>query len=226
MSVKSEGLYLPDFLISEHVGIGRYSRENITVLAGSGAVRALTVGMVLGKITKGSATAAAFAGNTGNGTMGAITVSAGAKPGVYKLLIVEPGSNVGTFTVEDPDGITIGSGVVAAAFSAGGLAFTLADGATDFVAGDGFNITVAAGSGKWVQLNLSGTDGSEIAAGLLVADVTAPDGTDAVGVAVVRDAIVASAKLVWPSGATTNQKNAALAQLAALNPPIIARTSA
>lgn len=88
------------------------------------------------------AVAAAVAGNTGNGTMGSVTVSAGAKEGVYKLTIVEPGSNVGGFIVEDPDGINIGTGDVAAAFSAGGLAFTLADGGTDFAVGDQFTITL------------------------------------------------------------------------------------
>lgn len=90
-----------------------------------------------------TATSAALGTNTGNGTMGDVTVTAGAKIGRYTLTIVEPGSNVGTFVVVDPDGVQIGDGVVAAAFSAGGLAFTLADGATDFVAGDSFAITVA-----------------------------------------------------------------------------------
>jgi hypothetical protein len=90
-----------------------------------------------------TAEAAALGTNTGNGAMGAITVSAGAKPGRYTLTFIEPGSNVGTFIVLDPDGIQIGDGVVAAAFSAGGLAFTLADGATDFVSGDSFAITVS-----------------------------------------------------------------------------------
>lgn len=96
------------------------------------------------------AAATAYAGNTGNGVMGAVTVSAGAKIGTYKLTIVDPAANVGNFLVEDPDGITIGQGDVAAAFSAGGLAFTLADGATDFVAGDGFNIVVTPTSGTAV----------------------------------------------------------------------------
>lgn len=90
----------------------------------------------------GSAVSAAYSGNTGNGTMGTVTVSSGAKAGVYKLTIIEPASDAGTFEVEDPDGLVVGTGTVAVAFSAGGLAFTLADGATDFVAGDGFNITV------------------------------------------------------------------------------------
>lgn len=103
--------------------------------------------LVGGVALAGTAVAAAVAGNTGNGTCGAVTVSAGAKAGVYTLTILEPGSNVGAFVVEDPDGIPIGNGDVATAFSAGGLAFTLADGATDFVAGDQFTITVTLSAG-------------------------------------------------------------------------------
>lgn len=103
-------------------------------------------GCILGVQETYEAASAAYSGNTGNGTMGTVTVSSGAMLGVYKLTITEPGSNVGAFEVENPDGVLIGVGDVAAAFSAGGLAFTLADGATDFVAGDGFNITVTATS--------------------------------------------------------------------------------
>lgn len=90
-----------------------------------------------------SASSSALGTNTGNGTMGTITVSAGAKIGNYTLSIIEPGANAGTFIVLDPDGVQIGDGAVGAAFSAGGLAFTLADGATDFVAGDSFTLAVA-----------------------------------------------------------------------------------
>ncbi len=93
------------------------------------------------------AASAAVAGNTGNGTMGAITVSTGAKLGVYKLTVIAAAANAGNFTVEDPQGITVDNGAVASAFSSGGLAFTLADGATDFAAGDQFTITVTATGG-------------------------------------------------------------------------------
>lgn len=101
---------------------------------------------------------AALGTNTGNGTMGAVTVSLGAKIGNYTLTIVEPGSNVGTFVVLDPDGVQIGDGAVASAFSAGGLAFTLADGATDFVAGDSFTITVAGNEALGITI-ASATEG-------------------------------------------------------------------
>lgn len=217
MATLSERNYLPDWLFSECED-GRYTRDTITVLAGSGATRPLTSGMVLGKATAGAATAAAYAGNAANtGTCGSVTVGAGAKPGVYQVVIIEPASNAGKFTVEDPDGIIIGTGTVGVAFSAGGLGFTIADGATDFIAGEGFTITVAAGTGKWVQIDFSGTLGTQNAAGILVTDVTAPDGSDISGAALVRGpATIIASKLTWPSGATTNQKNAALAQLAVL----------
>lgn len=90
-----------------------------------------------------SATAAALGTNTGNGAFGAITAVAPAQPGEYVLRVIEPGTNAGTFVLEGPDGVQVGDGAIAAAFSAGGIGFTLADGATDFVAGDSFKITVA-----------------------------------------------------------------------------------
>lgn len=94
-----------------------------------------------------SATSAAWAGNTGNGVMGAVTVSAGAQVGVHKFACIEPGANVGTFLHQTPDGVIQSTRMtVAAAYSFAGLAFTLADGATDFISGDGFDITVSENS--------------------------------------------------------------------------------
>lgn len=99
-------------------------------------------GVVAGGTFAATGAAVAGSGNTGGGTMGAITVSAGAKQGVYTLEITGAAANAGSFRVTDPDGLFVDDGDVAAAFSAGGLAFTLADGATDFVVGDTFAITV------------------------------------------------------------------------------------
>ncbi len=80
--------------------------------------------------------------NTGNGVMGAITVTARTPTGRYRLTITEPAANAGTFAVFNPNGTLLDTGTVAVAFNSGGLAFTLADGAADFVAGDGFTIDV------------------------------------------------------------------------------------
>lgn len=100
-------------------------------------------GCVVGGTFAATAVGAAVAGNTGNGTITASpTITAGAKAGVYTVTMLEPATNAGEFVVEDPDGISIGNGTVAVAFSAGGVAFTVADGSTDFAAGDQFTVTV------------------------------------------------------------------------------------
>ena len=192
MATYEEPIRPLEFLISE--ASGQRSRENVTLAASQGD---LVAGTVLAKITKaGTASASAYSGNTGNGTMGSITVSAGSKVGDYKLTIVEPGSNGGNFIVEDPDGKFVGQGDVAAAFSAGGLAFTLADGATDFVAGDGFTITVAAGSGYYAVYDNTEDDGTETAVAILGYPTDDSASTQTV-VVIERDAEVKADMLDW-----------------------------
>jgi hypothetical protein len=204
----TEGKHSSGFILSE--AQGKRSRDNVTILSG----QVLKAGAVLGSITTGSsATSAANAGNTGNGAMGAVTVSTGAKPGVYRLNISAAATDAGTFEVEDPDGNPVGTGTVGAAFSHGGLAFTLADGSMDFAVGDGFTITVAAGSGKFKEHNAAGTVGEQAAAAILLDNVDATDG-DTPAAIIARDAEVNANELVWFSGATTEQKNAAIAALA------------
>jgi hypothetical protein len=211
MAVQTEGKYLGDWLKFE--ADNHYSRDIVTVLAGSGTDRELLTGMVLGRITKGAAAGAAVAGNTGDGTITAApAVGQAAKPGVYRVVCIEPAADGGKFAVEDPDGILIGVATVGVEFATH-LTFTIADGAADFVAGDSFTITVAAGSGKVKQIDFAATDGSDAACGILLIDTTAPDGTDRSGVAIVRNAIVSDNGITWPAGATENQKNAAIAQL-------------
>jgi hypothetical protein len=204
-----------EFVISE--ADGTLSRETVTIVAGQ---TGLVPGMVLGQITKtGAATSAAFAANTGNGTMGAVTVSAGAVSGNYKLVIIEPGTNVGTFTIEDPNGKFLGRGAVAAAYTGGGIAFTLADGATDFIAGDGFTISVTAGSGKYGTYDDGNTDGTEVATAILLEEV---DATADVSAAVIfRIAEVKTSALKWAAANDSTSKSAAYVQLATKN--IIAR---
>ena len=75
-------------------------------------------------------------------------------------------------------------------------------------------------SGKYTILAPAASDGSQNAAAVLF---DAVDATSADKAAVInsRDCEVAAARLTWPGGATTAQKNAALAQLAALG--IVAR---
>lgn len=215
MATLSEGQHTGGFMVSE--ANGWRSRETRTVLSG----QTLKPGHVVGAVAVGAATPAAFAGNAGStGTIGAVTVGAGAKVGTYKVVIIEPASNAGKFAVEDPDGVLVGTGTVAVEFVGGGLTFTVPDAGTDFIAGEGFNIAVAAGSGKLKEWNPSNADGSHIAVGISYGAVDA-SAADAPGAFIVRHAEINAAELNWFSGADSNAKTAGLAQLATLG--IIAR---
>ena len=206
MTVFSEGRHAGEHLVSE-IGI---SRDGVTIAEGEN----LPAGQVLGKIAIGAATAAVFGTNTGNGAFGAVTVGATAQPGNYTVTIIEAAANGGKFQVVDPQGHVVGIGTVGAAFSGGGLSFTVTDGATDFVAGDSWIVTVAAGSGEYVAWDPAGTDGRQHAAAVLFAPTNA---TEAATRATVhaRATEVKGFALNWKTGATNPQIAAATAELAA-----------
>lgn len=205
MTELTEEQHAGEFVVTE--ANGSLSRESATVLSGQN----LKAGHVLGKVAVGTATGAAVSGNTGNGAISAVSAGATAKAGVYTANLIEPAANGGTFSVEDPDGVNVGTAVVGTPF-AGPVNFTIADGATDFVAGDRFAITVAAGSGKYKEYNPANTDGSQTAVAILYASVDATGG-DTEGVVIARHAEVNAEELIWFSGADANQKSAGLTQL-------------
>lgn len=154
-SFATEGTYTPDSLTAgnAHLLVGRV----VTVMSGQNIVR----GAVLGKILLAAASTA-FTG-TGNGaiSMDATTpVLTGAKPGAYTATCITAAANGGTFRVEDPDGNVLGDVAVGATF-ADDIKFVIADGATDFIVGDKFTITLAAGSGKYKLSAAAATDGSQ-----------------------------------------------------------------
>jgi hypothetical protein len=77
--------------------------------------------------------------NTGNGVASA-TALALTPAGRYTAVCIEPGANVGTFAVFDPKGkldgrVTVAAGAITLP---SGLVVTIADGAADFISGDGF----------------------------------------------------------------------------------------
>lgn len=193
---------------------GMISRSAIIIASGSGLCGA---GLVLGAVLTGTAAAAALGTNVGNGAMGAIVVTGAAKPGDYKLIILEPAANAGAFIVEDPDGVEVGHGNVAAAFAAGGLSFTLADGTTDFAAGDSFTITVT-GTVKYGPYDPTANNGLQIAAAIMWSELVDATSADRKAVANVRGPIkVQAAELDWGANVTTNgHKATALTQLAKL----------
>jgi hypothetical protein len=212
MSVLNEPNRVSDWLKGEAESPPLFSREEVTVLSGQN----LKSGTVIGKVAVGDVTGAADAGNAANtGTIGTLSAGAGAKRGVYTAVCIEPGTNAGKFEVQDPDGVVVGVATVAVAF-AGPVNFTISDGSTDFVAGERFTITVADGSEKVKASPATGSDGSQVAAGILLYDVDASD-ADQPGVIVSRDAAVSQLGLTFDASVDDAPKKAAkMAQLAAL----------
>jgi len=91
-------------------------------------------------------------GNTGDGTVTAVTANDKAVSGSYNLECIEAVTNGGVFKLEDPSGnivasdltIDVGAGA-ATIFTVAGLTFTITDGATDFAAGDKFTLAIETG---------------------------------------------------------------------------------
>lgn len=207
-----------------------YCRDVITV---NDAVSTLKVGAVLGKFLASPTGVAGATVGTGNGVMGAITVTSNStiQTGVYTLRIIKAVTNAGDFELMDPTGRVVGIGSVALAFSQGGIAFTLADGAADFVVGDTIPITVA-GTVKYKLCEASATDGSQVAAAVYVSNVQGLSqdlllvlNTDTTVLALARGpVIVAAGALTYGASVTAGAlTNAAIAQLKAVG--IIAETT-
>ncbi|MBI3452942.1 MAG: head decoration protein [Rhodospirillales bacterium] len=177
-----------------------------TLLSGENRPR----GALLGRILLGAATVAATAGNTGNGvfTLDALTpVLANAQAGVYAIRCIAAATNSGTFRVSDPKGNVIGDVAVGATF-ANQIKFSIADGSSDFAVGDGFNVTIAAGSGKYRLSVAAALDGSQYPSAVLVEAVDASAGD--------RDALVylsgefADAAITFAAGHTADSVRTAL----------------
>lgn len=215
MTTLTEGIYATESFISE--APGDRSREAVIVKSGQN----LKACAVLATIVSGTvASAAKSGGNTGNGTfvLDATTpLLLGAKLGVYTLRCITAVTNGGVFRLEDPDGMPVGDFTIPA--GAGGsitiseqIKGALTDAGTDFALGDGFDITVTAIVEKEAEYNPAGTDGSQIATGILYGAINATS-ADTRGVAYKRDCEHNADIVVWKTGITATQKAKGTADL-------------
>jgi len=171
-----------------------FSLEERIAASGSGIIQ---IGHVLGAVLAGAATAAAKAGgNTGTGTISAVT---------------KRFTTATAFTVRDPNGDVVDTGTAGAAF-ANDIGFTITAGGTAFVAGDGFDITVATGSREMKPYDPTATDGSQIASEISIGYADATSAAAKI-LTVARQAVVVRNELVWGVAVTADQKAAALLQL-------------
>lgn len=201
------------YIVSEASNIYR-SREQV-MITGNAALKA---GTVLGRLTAASAEAVAAADPANAGGTGALTLAnpatgADVKEGEYTIVCIEPATNGGKFRVEDPEGNEVGTATVGQAFTKQ-VKFTIADGATDFIAGEKFTVTVETVPGAYGALDLSAANGLKKAAAILFEGCDPSDG-DVRRVITARDSEVRESALIWPVGITATQKQNAFDQLRA-----------
>lgn len=224
MTVYTEGRHPAEFLIAEDDA--QRSRDVITIAAGEGV---LEPGHVVGEVAKGTGGVTVTRTNVSGAGKGALTLADpaygdGVKAGVYKVVIVEPATDGGAFVVEGPDGVIVGNGTVGVAFD-GPVKFTLADGSSDFAAGDTAKVTVAiadgAATGQFRSADPTNTDGSGSAKAVILYGVDATSAAVKV-TAIVREAVVNANCLAFDAAVDTGGKIATkLAELKAVG--VIAR---
>lgn len=166
-------------------------------------------------VAAGVQVAQAFSG-TGNGvlTFASPAVNSRVKDGAYKVTCVTAAVNGGVFRVEDPDGKSLGNATVGAAFNKE-IKFTIADGATDFVVGDEFTLTVSADAEDYqhVAYDPDGTDGSETPVAYSIYAVKTGVGETAKTAVIDREAELNGNCIAWPDGITAAQKADAIQAL-------------
>jgi len=228
MSVLYESTRISDVVLAEEAEAFNYSRETITLVSGTPAS---VIGQIIGQISLGAASSAvkASGANTGNGTLvvdATAPVQANATAGLYTVRVVAASANAITFRVTDPKGVELGEGFYtgsgASATFSDRIKFAVTDGSTDFIVGDGFDVTVAAGSSKYSQLTPANLNGSQNVGGILIVAANAA-AADAQAVAIVRGPVILKYNgIVWGAGMSTDpttlaaQKVTAIAQLLAL----------
>lgn len=214
-----------------------FAKDDATIKQDAGRVAALAPLTLMGKSIVLATSITADVGNTGDGTFTALALAPGGPPraGSWNLECVGAVVNGGVFKLEDPDGnivvndltMTVGAGA-ATVFIAGGMTFTITDGATDFIVGDKAAIVITA-DGDFKPLTTGALDGSASVAGIYAgesiaaADIVAGDVVDRamiVGGALTFDSsqLVIEGSLtldtVLPSGKTIRDELAALGMFA------------
>lgn len=214
-----EHFYDGAFLVSEEEA---HRSRDTGVIANAGTTDLpLDAGLVLTQAVAGTITAAAKSGgNTGNGSVGgALTPGLGAQVGAYTVVF----TSATVFRVFGPNGVELEDGETGTAYT-DQIDFTISAGGTAFVAGDGFTLTVAAGSDQWAPYTAT-TPAQNL--GILFNRTVIPaQGSKKVTV-VTRQAQVNREELVWDpsitaafgltSAAGTNTGNGTIGSLSVIS---------
>lgn len=112
--VLNEHFYTGAFLVRE--ANGYLSRDKGELVNETSADISFEAGLVLSDVSTVIADFVVGGSNTGNGTIGSITVAAGTKPSNYEIAFTDATN----YTVSGPDGSQIGVGVAGTALDVGG----------------------------------------------------------------------------------------------------------
>ncbi|WP_417491867.1 head decoration protein [Maricaulis sp.] len=195
-----------------------FSLESGTVADDVGADgRTDEIGTVYGAVLFGTPTVEAGEGNTGQGTVGSMALKAAAQLGDYTLECIAESNGAATFAVFDPAGNRLADATEAAAYSNEQIGFTIGTNSptTEYDVGDSHVITVPAGSGQFLPIDFDAVDGTQRFAAICGERTVVPAGATQRAKIVKRQAVVTDSKLIWPEGATADQKAAALVEASA-----------
>jgi len=125
--------------------------------------------------TLSGSTLASGAANTGNATVGSISLGSAAKVGNYTAVCL----TATTAQITDPNGVVLGTATFGTAFKDPQINLTITAGGTPCAAGDTFVINAPLASGSYKLCIGSAVDGSEVPAAILVdyTDASAGDVT-------------------------------------------------
>jgi hypothetical protein len=158
-----------DSFVSDQLIAGDFQLETQPIIIAAGALKR---GTVLGLVSAQAITGAPGSTNTGNGTIGTISRSAGSKEGAYALVATDATH----FSVTDPEGGVLPAAVAGTAYNQQGVQFTITAGGTAFVAGDKFTLTSADATGQYIACVKTASDGSQVPTAILVDDADATAG--------------------------------------------------
>jgi hypothetical protein len=210
----SEGRHAAEFVLTE--ANGQRSRENVKI-ANSTACDAGAV-LIRTATTNAPVVGTAVFAGTGNGvfTPAAPAYGVNARQGTYKVQLIDEGTNAGDFEVIRPDGTIDGIASVGVAY-AGQIAFTIADGSTDFASPAVFTVPVTIASANFLGTYTPLLNNMVPAAGddLVIALYPKLSIDTDRGISVIaRQAEVNGNCLVWPASQAAANKDAAIYALA------------
>jgi len=152
--------FIPDQLIAGNL---KLVSQPIQLMSGN-----LARGAVLGQQTTSSIDVTAGT-NTGNGTVGSLSLGATETFGAFLL----KATSATVFSVTDPEGNALPNATVGTPYANAEINFTITAGSTPFVANDSFTLNALEATGNYILSVKTASDGSQTPVGILAMSTNA-----------------------------------------------------